>query len=128
MKDERIYLVHMLETARKIAQRAARLTLDELRQSEDDQIILAHLIQVIGEAARMVGPATRAMITDVPWNQVTGMRHRIVHDYLNINIAIVWHTATVGIPELIPQLETALASLGHPHEAGPDANGTPRTS
>jgi uncharacterized protein with HEPN domain len=33
------------------------------------------------------------------------MRHRIVHDYLNINIAKVWETARQDIPALIALIE-----------------------
>jgi uncharacterized protein with HEPN domain len=42
------------------------------------------------------------------------MRHRIVHDYLSIDFGVVWDTATLSVPALIPQLEAALAELGDP--------------
>jgi uncharacterized protein with HEPN domain len=34
-----------------------------------------------------------------------GMRHKVVHDYLNVDFDIVWETVTLRLPELVAQLE-----------------------
>ena len=36
----------------------------------------------------------------IPWKQIIGMRHRIVHGYDTINLDIVWNTAVDSIPPL----------------------------
>jgi uncharacterized protein with HEPN domain len=66
--------------------------------------VVGHLIQIVGEAATRVSPATRAAHPEVPWERITGMRHRIVHDYVRIDADIVWETAMHRLPELIAQL------------------------
>jgi len=116
MKDDRIYLTHMLEAARKVTQRVQSLTRNGFDADEDVQLALAHLLQTIGEAARLVSDATRQQTPLIPWHQITGMRHRIVHDYLNIDLNIVWDTSTHSIPPLIAQLEAALAAIGKPEQ------------
>jgi uncharacterized protein with HEPN domain len=93
MKDDRLYLVDMLETARRVQNRVKGLTRAAFDQNEDLQLALAHLLQTIGEAARLVTPATRQDFPTIPWNEITGMRHKIVHDYLRIRFDIVWSTA-----------------------------------
>jgi uncharacterized protein with HEPN domain len=93
MKDDRLYLVDMLEISRRVEARVKGLTRGEFDRNEDVQLALTHLLQNIGEAARLVAPATRASFPTIPWDDITGMRHRIVHDYLRIRFDIVWETA-----------------------------------
>ena len=95
MKDDRIYLVHMLEAARRISTRLSAADRAAFDRNEDLQLAMTHLLQTIGEAARMVSEATRAQLPAIPWRQITGMRHRIVHDYLNIDFDVVWDTARI---------------------------------
>jgi uncharacterized protein with HEPN domain len=54
----------------------------------------------VGEAANRLSLEFRRSHPDVPWPQVIGMRHRIVHDYLDIDFDIVWDVATVDFPAL----------------------------
>lgn len=105
-KDDSVYLGHMLDAARKIADRTAHKTRAEYDASEDSQIVLAYLIQTIGEAASRVTVPTRDRHPQIPWKQIVGMRNRIVHDYMNIDADIVWEVATKNVPALIVQLET----------------------
>jgi uncharacterized protein with HEPN domain len=104
MKDDRLYLVDMLEIARRVERRVASVSTEQFNQNEDLQLALAHLLQTIGEAARLVSDQTRASFPTIPWKQITGMRHKIVHDYLDIRFDIVWATAC-SISELSNALQ-----------------------
>jgi len=57
-------------------------------------------LEVIGEAARMMSAEGRALYPKIPWTQVVGLRHRIVHEYFGIDPALVWQIASVDVPEL----------------------------
>jgi uncharacterized protein with HEPN domain len=105
MKDDLLYLIHMVEHAAKVRQRVEGLLRSDFDHDENLRLALAHLIQIIGEAARQVSQESRHDTPQVPWQLVTGMRHRIVHDYVNINYDIVWETATRSIPQLLALLE-----------------------
>ncbi len=41
---------------------------------------------------------------------ITGMRHRLVHAYFDINHDILWTTATESVPELLDQGDRLLSS------------------
>jgi uncharacterized protein with HEPN domain len=104
MKDDRLYLIDMFETAKRIESRVAKLNRAEFESNEDIQLALTHLLQRIGEAARRVSEESRRTVASIDWKLITGMRHRIVHDYMNVNISIVWETVKDDIPLLISQL------------------------
>lgn len=104
-KDDSVYLGHMLDAAQKIAARTHEKTRAQYDASEDLQIVLAFLIQTIGEAASRIAPELRDQHPEIPWKQIVGMRNRIVHDYMNIDADIVWEVVTRNIPTLIAQLQ-----------------------
>jgi len=79
----------------------------------DENLRLAqvHRIQIIGEAARRVLQAGRRAHAEIPWRQITGMRHRIVHDYINIRYSVVWDVLTRDLPPLIAALQKFVPRL-----------------
>ena len=58
-----------------------------------------------GEAARRVGPEFRAAHPEIPWNQIVGMRHKLVHDYFEVDAGEVWLVVREDLPALLPLLE-----------------------
>ena len=104
-RDDRIYLGHMLDTARKAVGKVAGCSRAEYDADENLRIALAHLVQVIGEAAGRVSDETRTANPQVPWRRITGIRHRIVHDYMNIDEDILWEVVKRSLPDLIVLLE-----------------------
>ncbi len=69
------------------------------------RLALIRAVEVIGEAASRISPDTQAAYPDIPWAAITGMRNRLIHGYFNINLDILWVTATVEVPNLVNELE-----------------------
>jgi uncharacterized protein with HEPN domain len=88
-RDDLVYIGHMLDTARKAIARVEGKSRAKFDTDEDLRIVLTHFIQVIGEAARRVSPETRALHPEIPWSGIIGMRHKLVHDYMEIDEDIV---------------------------------------
>jgi uncharacterized protein with HEPN domain len=49
---------------------------------------------------------------EIPWREITGIRHKLVHDYFVVDLGIVWRTATVNVPEVHPLVRAAASTLG----------------
>lgn len=75
---------------------------------------LKDCIQEIGEAATKVSDDSRSRAPNVPWRQIVGMRHRIVHVYYDIDTNALWEVAVNHLTPLITALESALASWPPP--------------
>ena len=104
-KDDTVYLGHMLDVARKAADRVRDRTRAEYDADEDLRIVLCHLIQTIGEAAAQVSSQSRAQYAEIPWKRIVGIRHRIVHDYMDVDYDILWEVVTRHLSPLIETLE-----------------------
>ena len=111
-RDESVFLGHMLDTARKAVDKLGAKTRADLDADEDLRIVLTHWVQIIGEAASRVSAATQAAHPEIPWRRIVGMRHRIVHEYMNIDVEILWAVVSRNLPELIRLLSPIVPSEG----------------
>lgn len=77
---------------------------DELRQSA------VHMqLVILGEAASHLPTDLTAPFPTVPWPVLRAMRNVIAHEYFRLDVDIVWHTATVQVPQLLAVVRTMLA-------------------
>jgi uncharacterized protein with HEPN domain len=67
-------------------------------------------LQTIGEAAYNITDELKAKWPDVDWFKIQGLRHRIVHDYRNIDDAQIHRITNKYVPPLLEQLKKILAS------------------
>jgi uncharacterized protein with HEPN domain len=77
----------------------------------DRQLVLAVVksVEIVGEAANGVSPPLRARTPEIPWEDIVGMRHRLVHAYFDINLSISWLTVQKDLPPLIRALDELIA-------------------
>jgi uncharacterized protein with HEPN domain len=107
VKDERLYLHHMLERCQRIA-RFIGPGKQAFMESEALQDAVIRNVEVIGEAAKRVSPETRAQLAVLDWKGICGMRDILIHDYIGVDLDEVWNVASSRIPELQAVLEQFL--------------------
>jgi uncharacterized protein with HEPN domain len=108
-----LYLHHMLDALRRIESYVARTTSAAFRNDLLIQDAIIRQLTVLGEAAGKVSPDFARSHPAIPWPDVTGIRHKLVHDYFVVDVDIVWTTASKDAPALIPLVEEALEDLAH---------------
>ena len=111
MKDDRLYLHHMLERCRRVA-RFIRPGREVFMASEELQDAVIRNVEVIGEAAKRVSPDARGRLAPLDWKAICGMRDVLIHDYIGVDLDEVWNVAASQIPELQAVLEQFLAAEG----------------
>ncbi len=105
MRRDDALLLDMLIAARKIGRYVSDLTEQDFYASDLVQSAVMRELQVIGEAVRMVSEETKSLHTGIAWQAIAGMRNRIVHEYFNIRLEVVWQTVIESIPPLATELE-----------------------
>jgi uncharacterized protein with HEPN domain len=103
-------LEHMLRAGQDAAKMAAGRHRAELDHDVMLQHALVHCVQMIGEAAARVSQSGRDRVPDLPWTQIVGMRHILVHAYFNIDYDAVWGVVVSDIPQMVTLLGAALAA------------------
>ena len=102
--------VDMLVHARRIATKITAVSRAEFDANDDLQLAIVYLIQVVGEAANRLTQEQRKSHPAIPWREITGMRHVVVHDYFRVDLDVVWDTANNSIPALVAALESMIPS------------------
>jgi uncharacterized protein with HEPN domain len=104
-KDDLVYIDHLLFMSQKAVEAVQGKDRKDFDNNLTLQMGITHFIQVIGEAASRVSTGFQAAHSEIPWRQIIGTRHRIVHDYMNIDEDVVWEIVSTDLPLLVPQLE-----------------------
>jgi uncharacterized protein with HEPN domain len=93
VKDDRLYLGHILEAVEPFLAYSAEGEAAFRRDVKTQDAIIRNL-QVMGEAVKKVSTELREAHAEIPWKDIAGMRHRVVHDYFGISLDIVWDVVT----------------------------------
>jgi uncharacterized protein with HEPN domain len=72
--------------------------------SDLHQSAVIRKFEVMGEAAGKVSRAFCAAHPEIPWEQMTGLRHRLIHDYGDVRLDIIWRVTKEMLPSLIDML------------------------
>lgn len=104
---DEVLLGDMLEWVRKTRRFIADVSEDGFLKDERAQSAVIRGLIVIAEIAGRVSEPTRVTLAELPWRELRGMRNRLVHDYLGVDIDEVWRTVTVDLPHLERLLESA---------------------
>lgn len=110
-RPDRIRLRHMLEAARDAQAFVAAKSREDLDTDRMLQFALVRAIEIVGEAASQVSRESREQLPTFPWREVVGMRNRLIHAYFNIDLDILWNTATGDLAMLIHEIERALDAM-----------------
>ena len=73
---------------------------DDFDSDERIRVWVVYHLQIIGEAARSLSDDLRQRYPDVPWPQIIGMRHILVHHYFGLKWDEVWDTVERDLPVL----------------------------
>jgi uncharacterized protein with HEPN domain len=103
-----VRLRHMLDAAREAVTFVAGTTAEDLKSDRILSLALVKCIEIIGEAASKVTNETRAAYPQIPWVDIVGMRHRLIHVYFDVDLERVCDTIAVDLPPLIEGLEKAI--------------------
>lgn len=108
------YLQHILEAIDRATGYVAGMDGKAFEQDTRTQDAVIRSLQIIGEAAnkaRVASPELQATASDIPWDVMYGMRNRIIHDYFEVDLDVVWQTIQRDLPVLRPQIVALLARI-----------------
>lgn len=65
--------------------------------------------EIIGEAASRLSKDFRKQHQEISWEKIIGMRHKMIHDYFEVSIDVVWNTYKIDLPVLKKEITLLLA-------------------
>lgn len=111
MKSDKIYLDHILQAIVSI--------LDYTRGMNDQDFYNNRLVvdavirnfEIIGEATKRVSLELRKANPEIPWVKMAGLRDKLIHDYIKVDLQLVWDVVIDVLPVQKKEIEIIRARL-----------------
>jgi uncharacterized protein with HEPN domain/predicted nucleotidyltransferase len=111
MKDDRLYLIHILECIDRVENFTEGGKEEFLTSALVQDAVLRNL-QTMAESSRRLSDAMKRRHPEVPWRDIAGFRNILVHDYLDLDMPKVWEIVAEKLPVLKAAVAAVLQELG----------------
>jgi len=106
--DDMARLKHIRDQAQEAITLLRGKTKNDLENDHILQLALTRLVEIIGEASTKVSIEFKQQHKEIPWQQMKGMRNRLIHDYDNVDLNVLWNAVKYNLPELMEKLKTVI--------------------
>ena len=113
-KDNLFYIGHIKTCIEKIQQYTAGLSEEDFLNNALVQDAVIRNFEIIGEATKKLAPAFKEQYPAIPWRKIAGMRDKLIHDYIGVDLEAVWAVVTDILPTFLSQLNKISLQQG-PH-------------
>jgi len=111
MKSDKIYIFHIIESMDQISEYTDQILPSEFKENRLIQDAVVRNFEIIGEAAKNVSNQTRGKYSQIPWKQMAGMRDKLIHNYMGVDLDAVWNTIDEIIPSMRSELHKVIDSI-----------------
>jgi uncharacterized protein with HEPN domain len=105
------YLQDILDAIAAIEQFTSNIEFAMFSQNLEKVFAVSRAIEIIGEAVKRVPDPVRNQYPDIPWRDMAGMRDKLIHDYFNAEVEIIWKAVQEDIPLLKSMISHVLKDL-----------------
>jgi len=110
MKDDRTYLGHVVDAIDKILAYTVDGR-DAFIADPRTQDAVVRNLEIIGEATKRLTGELRDAHPHIPWKDAAALRDVLSHDYMRIDLTIVWNVIEAHLPSLREEVRRLLSAL-----------------
>jgi len=107
-KDNLAYISHIRDAIEKISAYTSANNYKHFANNEWDQAAIIRYFEIIGEASTRIDSEFKKNHPEIEWRDISDFRNFLIHDYMEIDVKIVWETMTADIPLLKKKIEKIL--------------------
>lgn len=110
MKKDRdkLFLLHIRDAIEKIESYMKKGTFSEFAKKDLLFDAVVREIGIIGEAATNLSQDFIEKHPEIPWKEISGIRNKLIHDYWQLDLQVIWDTLHKDLPKLKEQIKKLL--------------------
>lgn len=97
-KNNAVYIEHMLDSILRINEYVESKEL--FYESHLVQDAVVRNLQVMAESSQRLSEEIKNKYSEIPWNDISGFRNVLVHDYLGVDLDVIWSVVEQELPGL----------------------------
>lgn len=110
MKDDRLYLIHILESIGRVEEYTSE-GLEEFLSDKKTQDAVLRNLQILAESTQRISTELKSAHPEIDWRGISGFRNVLVHDYLGVNLITVWGIIEGPLKELKMKINEVLEGM-----------------
>ena len=107
-RTDKQYLLDILDAIESIGDFLKNVNRKDFDQNYMLQSAVFRQFQIIGEAASRLTSDFKENHMEIDWQKIVGMRHKMIHDYFEVSLDIVWNTIEIDLPKLKKDIKKLL--------------------
>lgn len=111
MRSPLLYLSEMIDAVEAIKDFTHGMDKEDFLSDAKTKSAVVRQFEILGEAAKAIPENIKALVTDLPWSRIAGMRDRLIHAYFIVDYKLVWDTVENELPLLKEKLEKLRSEL-----------------
>lgn len=108
MKDDKVYLRHILDEIGFLLRESEGKSFEEVIGDEVRKRAFVRSLEIIGEASKNLSDEFKAKHSHIKWRDIAGLRDKLIHHYFGVNWERVWDVIQKHIPKLKEQIDNIL--------------------
>ena len=103
-KTYKYYVEKIIDDINFCIKHLEAISLQEFNMDEILSSAISFKFVQISENVKKLPLSINEVYPNIPWNKISGLRNRIVHDYGSIQLDIIYNTVKNDLPKLIVDL------------------------
>ena len=99
-----LYLKDILNSINAIEKYVKSFSFEKYLKDQKTIDAVIRNFEIIGEAANALPNEFVKKHSDIPWNKIISMRHKMIHEYFGVDQSVLWQTICNDLPILKKQV------------------------